>query len=105
MIFVETWSTRKRPRSRRIIPKYLQLQLHEIRLLLTEQKTCSYLLEFAHIRLVKEFADILKPQHLSPSLFFPQPLFNSSLKVIVELQHLLETTHLGKQAINKSGPH
>lgn len=110
MIFFETWSTRKRPRSRRISPKYLQLQLHGIRLLLTAQKTCSYLLEFAHIRLGKEFADILKPQHLSRYksflYFFPNiSCQNPLLKVIADLRHLLNTTHLGKQAINKSGPH
>lgn len=88
MDFFELGQHANDPRSRRMIPKYLQLQLHGIRLLLTEQKTCSYSLEFAHIRLVKEFADILKPQHLSrhnsflyffPNLFLPKSSLPKSI--------------------------
>lgn len=89
MAFLRTWSTRKRPPIKTYDYEIFAIAVtHGIRLLLTEQKTCSYLLEFAHIRLVKEFADILKPQHLShhnsflyffPNLFLPKSSLPKSI--------------------------
>lgn len=100
------------PRSRRMNPKNLQFQLHGGCLLLTEQKTCSYMLELAHIRLRKEFTDILKLQHLSRHNIFLYFLPAFLVKIHCSRSssnfsicwHMLCTTHLGKQATNQSGP-